>query len=962
MRWQCQLLGKLTVRGWGREIERFRTQKTALLLGYLAYHLGEWQERIALADLLWGDEWGSDASLRTALSSLRKQLEPPGVPAGAVLQTMRYQVRLNPEAVQTDLQLFWAALEKADNASEPVDQLHAFFDALQLYRGELLQGLEADWLTLPRRKLKRAYLDALYRGTLLMMAHGYHQDALDLAYRAVHIYPACEEASKLLTTLLLAMGQREVAEAEHQRLQGELARLLGSYPRYTLASLERQAEAIRVAPIGMRRLAPVAQAASQKLSQVPTPLTRFWGREAELHHAETLLLKRQVRLLTVTGPPGVGKTRFGQELAQRLSRLYEQRIFWVALREASCVEEAVYAFAQRFEITEWRDRDMLARMVAARLSGSPALLITDQWEHVLDAAPLLTLILRYTPSLQAVALSRHPLEVEGEHLLPLEPLPLPNPNDEIMTLLTNPSVALFMDRAQAVRPDFAITEFNRATIAQLCHRLEGIPLALELAAAQLHNQSLTQMLEHIEARLEWLQSRRRDAGAYRSLQAALDTSYALLTQEQRHAFETLALLQGEWDEEAATALLGAPAAPYLHALVRHSLLKQIWQDDQCRYTMLDTVRLYAQRKLNGRRDLRTLQQRHFRHFAQLAHRAGQEFNTAAQRRWLARLRACYPNLSTAIEWGICHAPRRCATMLVDIGYFLDWESRWQEGQQWCMRLLASGALTRRQRAQLLSWLGLFELRQEQFEPAEAHLRESIALCQAIRDFNELAGAYDMLGLVYKETGRLDEANETFAKGAKAARRHAHPMVLAPILHNWGLLVLEQGDFDQAERLFLEARTLYEQAGAPLPLANTLGSLGNSYLEQGRYEEARACYLTAQQVYEETNHPQGIARILNNLGCVAAQQGQHEQASIYFERALELVLREGASLRLQWIVLLNRAEVALKLERLEAARTSLSLCQQLPSPKGSATLQSLWQELMSSLQDAERSASGCLKQG
>ncbi|MFN7016080.1 MAG: tetratricopeptide repeat protein [Fimbriimonadales bacterium] len=905
MLWTCCLLGGLRLESAERCIERFRTEKTALLLGYLAYFAGTWFERVALAEMFWGEGRDPDASFRTAICSLRKQLEPLGIPAGSVLQTVGKRIRLNPDAVETDVRQFHSLLQRARHSRDLDERLTALVDALALYQGELLHGYEAEWLTAPRVQLEQAYLSALQEAVPLLLQVGEHETARRLAEQASRIYPLNEAVAQLLIRLYFSLNEPASAEAAYRRYQHELGRVLGEYPRFTLETLRGER-----LPVGKARSllpAPSAPLPKRLRASVPAPLTRFFGRESELQQV-THWLQRGARLITITGLPGVGKTRLGQELGLRLEAAYGGRVFWVSLREVRSEAEVRRAFAHAFECDTEKNGDALLDALAARLGDAPALLITDNWEQVLDAAPFLAQLLQRLPRLQAIALSRHPLELEGEVWLILEPLPLPDSDAPLEQLLQNPAVALFVDRAQATRPDFTLMPANAPQVAQLCRLMESVPLALELSAAQLSRCSLSQLLHTAHERLDWLSSRRRALSyTHRSLQAALESSYILLPPSLQDAFVRLAILQGEWDEALADALLGEPAAPYLEQLIHHSLLQRSWQDETPLYSMLESVRLFARRKL-GKND-EVLRQRLFEFFEQLGKIVRVEFNTAAQLKWLFYLRQRYPNVETAIEWGVSNAPRRAATLLVDYGYFLDWEQRWEEARRWCVRLLNSPTLTQRQRAQLLSWLGLFLLRLEQPAQAETHLLESIQLCRKWRDWDELAGAYNMLGLVKMSQLCYEEAAQAFERGVAAARRSARPVILAPVLLNWGWLNHRQKRYQDALQLVSEARTLYEQIHAPLPLANTLNLMGICYAALQRYDAAQACYEQAAAHYQTAGYQQGVARVFNNLADMALEQGQLAQAADYLEQAQALCHQGSCPLLLQGIVLLNRARWA-----------------------------------------------------
>ncbi|MCS6918335.1 MAG: tetratricopeptide repeat protein [Fimbriimonadales bacterium] len=951
MLWTCRLLGGLSLEGDGRRIERFRTEKTALLLGYLAYHAGEWFERVALADLFWGDGRDPDASLRTALSSLRRQLEPAGVPTVGVLQTAGNRLRLNPDALQTDAAQFQALLQAAQCSDEPAESLNLMVDALRLYRGELLQGYEAEWLVPLRTQLEREYIGALQAAAPALLRAGRIAVAQELAERAVRIYPLNETVSEWLIRLYLSTGATAQAEAEYQRLQSDLARALGDYPRFTLESLRGARFEVGATAQPTSDSTPVKPPRAR--ASVPAPLTRFFGREAELARAARLL-QDGARLVTITGAPGIGKTRLGQELGARLESDYAGRVFWASLREAHTELEVRRALAHALGCDADTASEAFLEALAACVDDTPALLITDNWEHALDAALLLVYLLQRAPRLQAIALSRHPLEVDGEHLLTLEPLPTPEVDAPLDALYKNPAVALFIDRARSVRPDFALTESNAPKVVQLCCALEGAPLALELAAAQLGAHSLSQLLQTLNERLDWLVSRRRDVGyPYRSLQAALESSYALLTPPLQRALAQLATLQGEWDEPLANAVLGKPAAPVLDALTRHSLLQRRWDDDTPRYQMLESVRLFALRKGSGR--AHALHNRLFSHFERLGGTVQAEFNTSAQSYWLQTLRRLYLNLQEAMEWGVEHAPARAARMLVQYGYFLDWEHRWDEARRWCVRMLNTPSLPQRARAQLLSWLGLFLLRVGQYAQAETHLRECIQICCALRDWDELAGAYDMLGLTLMERQRWDEATEAFEAGVAAARRRARPHILAPILHNWGILRYRQGRYEDTLKLAAEANALYAQIQTPLPLANTLNLMGVCYAEQADYNAANRYFARAAEHYHSASYAAGVAKAYNNLADVALRQGELQRAAAYLQQAWDAQRRTG-SLQLQGILTLTEAQLAHAQGRPEVARERYAQCLKLAE-----TVPSLQQALEkwrpNEMAQATRSAAG-----
>ncbi len=621
-RCRIELLGGLSVRQGDRVITRFRMQKIGGLLAYLAYYADRPHPREMLIELLW-PECDLDAGrnrLSMSLSSLRNQLEPPGVPAGTVIQADQISVQLNPAAITTGVADFEAARRAAAQAGSAAERVQALTRAAELYRGPLLPGHYEEWALSEQQRLAEASLQVLRELAADLERLGDLPRALETARAAVSADPLREESHRELMRLCAAAGEPEAALRQYRELERILAGELGSSPapatrlisqQIALGRGDEQAERARAQQGGRRAVKHKAPAGVRDArlthpppppplaSRLPLQLNRFFGRHAELERLTEMLApgepsaggdgaSEQVgpvpqhrtphtenRLVTLTGPGGTGKTRLALEATGRLVEAFQGAVWFVPLGEVSDARRLPDAILEALRISRAASTESLDQAIAA-LSQRPTLQVLDNLEHLLDggAAALVQDLLQQAPGLAVLSTSRQSLDLPGERESPVAPLPVPSIGEglEPAALAGNESVQLFVDRAQAVRPDFQVTRRNAAAIAELCDRLEGIPLAIELAAARSQVLTPARMLSQIlpspargregggvARRLDLLIGRRRGvAERHRTLRAALDWSYHLLSPELRHFFARLSVFRGGWTLEAAEAIADDP--------------------------------------------------------------------------------------------------------------------------------------------------------------------------------------------------------------------------------------------------------------------------------------------------------------------------------------------------------------------------------------------------------------------
>jgi predicted ATPase/DNA-binding SARP family transcriptional activator len=658
---RIEMLGWLRVLQGDRVVSRFHTRMTGGLLAYLAYYQQRSHSRGALVELFWPERepLSGRRSLRRALTWLRRQLEPPGVPPGAIILADRAAVQLNPDACTTDVALFEAALQAADQAAADAEKVRHLSEAVELYRGEFLPGYFEEWVLQERQYLAEEFCLTLEQLTALLEEQGDYSRALRWARRLVVADPLREEGHFRLIRLLVAVGQPAAALRQYEELERLLELALMAEPsaeiRAFVEGIGRRATLVAggagISPVRPARLGSAAE--RPLASNLPAPIAGFFGRHHEMAALLRLLLgekngPRAARLVTLTGAGGIGKTRLALVVAHRMCEGWRRAVCWVPLIDlapSAATDEDSAATCRRIAekilaglgVPRAPTTDPLEQAVAV-LSRQPTVLLLDNLEHLLPAAAsLVRTLLERVEHLTVMATSRRQLGLVGERLFPVPPLPVPVVSSraaiargsgageqarasDIRQLQANPSLRLFVDRAQAVKPDFQLTERNATVLAELSRQLEGLPLAIELAAARAASLTPEQIVERLAARFELL-ARPEWQGdpKQRSLRAALDWSHQLLTPELQRFFARLSVFRGGWTLAAAQAVCQEPRAlECLDSLRENSLILAEEDGPVMRYRLLETLREYGAEKLHEAGESETTRGGHLEHFTQVA--------------------------------------------------------------------------------------------------------------------------------------------------------------------------------------------------------------------------------------------------------------------------------------------------------------------------------------------------------
>jgi predicted ATPase/DNA-binding CsgD family transcriptional regulator len=598
-------------------------------------------------------------------------------------------------------------------------------------------------------------------------------------------------------------------------------------------------------------------------------------------------------LLTLTGTGGTGKTRLALALAATLRDSFADGIWFVDLSATIDPFLVTPAIAQVLGVREAGQQAPLETLKQA-VRDRQLLLVLDNFEQVVTAAAEVAELLTAAPGLKVLVTSRTPLHISGEHEFPVPPLGLPDPTRPATSegLSQSEAVALFIQRAEAARPDFQVTSQNAPAVAEICVCLDGLPLAIELAAARIKLLPPQALLGRLSNRLQLLTGGARDRPVrQQTLRGTIDWSYGLLDEGEQMLFRRLAVFSGGCTLEAAEAICVGDAHDVdvlegLAALVDQQLLRQEEASGEPRFGMLETVREYALWRLENSSEAEELRQRHARHFLALAERAEPELRGPQQRAWLDRLEREHANLRAALGWVLERGEAETALRLSSaLRWF--WEQRGYlgEGLRWLERALAEGAgAPTPVRAKAHNAAGGLAWPLQRYEAAAAHLQECLALGRTLGDQQLVARALGNLGSVAYERGDLVGTAALYEESLAVFRELGDTQGVTIALSNLGLVATQQGEYGRATALLMESLSLSRELGDEWRIALALANQGEVALRQGEHGEATARYGEALALFRSLRDPRLIAITLDGLARTAAARGQPARATRLFGAA------------------------------------------------------------------------------
>ena len=645
-----------------------------------------------------------------------------------------------------------------------------------------------------------------------------------------------------------------------------------------------------------------APARPRRPSGLPTPATRLVGRRAELHRLQNLVLEARVRLLTVTGTGGSGKTRLAIEAAREMEPSFPGGVYFVPLAAIGEPELALPAVARAVGGLEADGGEELPDLIRAMTEAEGrTLLVLDNFEQVVDAAPSVGELVAACPDLTVLVTSRELLRLSMEHGFPLSPLELPPagralPLDE---LARTPAVALFVERARMADPSFALDAANAEAVAELCRRFDGLPLALALAAARVRMMTPEAMLRRLEDRLSILTGGPRDLpDRQRSLRAAMDWSYGLLTPVERSVFRRLSVFVGGFTLEAAEAVadpfgrLDGDVDAVVESLLDRSLLiRESAAGGEPRFNLLETVREYALDRMQAEEDEAALRRAHAAYFLVLAEEAGAAAGGPEAQPWSERLERERGNVRAALKWAVAEDEGEWGLRLAR-GLFPFWE-RGQgisEGRRHLAELLAlhSTQGTTPLRAHALFCAGVLASSMND-PPREMH--QALALYRELDNLWGQAAALNALGILYTDHGEFDRAHDCYVECLALWERLGESDAAARSLSNFAYVLRKRGEPERSRRLYRDAAAMFRRLGDETGAAWELSHEADVARDQGD-PEADALYERALAAFRELEQPWGAASVLVELAEVSERSGEPDVSRARYAEALATFWRLG----------------------------------------------------------------------
>jgi predicted ATPase/DNA-binding CsgD family transcriptional regulator len=805
-----------------------------------------------------------------------------------------------------DVEAFEEAAATARRSGDPA----AYRAAIELYVGELLPADRyEDWAEGRREELRGTFLSLLIELAGLYEERGEFGSAVEALQRVVAQEPDREDAHASLMRLYALMGNKGEALAQYGRLEEVLSGELGTEPAASSRALKEEIAAGRFPHKDARSAGYPSEGTPHTSGRhnLPAPRTSFVERGREMVEVKRALA--MTRLLTLTGAGGSGKTRLAMEVARDLVGVYPDGVWLVELAPLSEGGLVPQAVAAALGVQEQPGQPLAQTLAEALGHKEMLLLVLDNCEHLIDTvANLVDALLNSCPRLRILATSREALGVAGEARWPVPSLSVPDPRraETVEELEGCESARLFAERASERHPGFSLTAGNAQGVAQICRRLEGVPLAIELAAARVDTLSIEQISERLKDSLKLLASGDRTAvPRQRTLKGALDWSHELLSEPERVLFRRLSVFAGGWTLETAEVVGSGEGVEegevldLLSGLVEKSLIvaEGIGEGGKVRYRMLEPVRQYALKKLEGSGEVRAVRRRHAVFFLALAEEAEPELMGPNQRAWLGRLETEHDNLRAALSWSLANGESDLGLPLSGaLGQFWSLRAHYDEGRRWLEAALAQGDTpSASARAKALFQAGDIAREQGDYERSVTFGEESLALYRRLGDKANSATALYTLGWAALSRNELERASRLAEEALALVRETNDRVGVVRTLLILGLVAISRHDYEEATALHEESLALAQEVEDDFAIGLSLLSGALASLGLGDHRQTRVLSEKSLKMFQQLGMPYLIASCLLAAASLAVAEDQPARAARLWGAAEALREEIGAGI-------------------------------------------------------------------
>ena len=655
--------------------------------------------------------------------------------------------------------------------------------------------------------------------------------------------------------------------------------------------------------------APWRKSPTHARSYVPTRLNKLIGREQHINQVRQYLANAGTRLVTLTGPPGIGKTSLSQQVAEESIASFLNGVFFIALAPLNDPHLVASTISQTLRF-EGRGKSSDMELLKAGIADKKMLLVLDNFEHLLEAAPIVPELLIACPHLKILVTSRESLRVPGEWIYPVPPLTVPPPLQSKKTDLSAAesfaALSLFAERARAVHSDFTLNPGNANVIATICTRLDGLPLAIELIAARVRLMSPQELLARMDDRFTlYADGMRAMPARQKTLHNAIAWSYDLLTPEEQRLFARLSVFSGGFTLEAAAQVTeSSNALNGITALLDKSLLQRIVDErGETRFTMLFTIREFALNRLNEMNETARLRDQHLKYFMYLAEQADNEIHGPHQVKWLDILEAEHDNYRTALDWCITNSNIESALYLIGsfsgLGRFWSIRSYFSEARNWFSRVCACPEVAHYPivYATALNGMSFIAALQSDSKSAIAMAEESQRICQLLGQNGELGLAGGLLAGGLAEAwfnGDIARSEACYEQAATIYQARGTQWERALALLRLGAIAGLHKKHEKAQLFFEDSRSIFREMDDAFGLGRVHGEMGHLYYSRGYYDQARRMYENCLHYDRKLHFQHAASSTLISLGNISRLQSDYDQA--------ETFLQEAASIRYEFNLL------------------------------------------------------------